>query len=609
MAKTYYNYVQRKVEDQVDWTKIGVDISNMLNDEAKLREETKAEIDKRSQEYGKLIQDSPMGEHKGANEWILDYASQAQEARLLQDRLLKSGALDLRDYNIMRQNIVDDTNSIFSFAEEYNGKYKEVMDRYDNEESAFQEMFEWSLLEGYGNINNTKLYVNPSDYRLYVANLKDGKIDKTSFQPISALKARSMTRINRFDVNGAATKLADSFAGRLRQTLGDGMTISVDDITNKPEYKQVVTNFVNGVLKDTRNAASVLTDYIGVNPETGMSWDMTIDPKVAKDNPNMILVEPDPADPSSGRLAAKLTDKQKEEVRLALEARVKSAVETKYLETESTGAEYRAKRQAGERQQEEAANMLANLYQGDATDVEAASRYFSGRKDLGVRELERTPDGVLVTYNDGSRKEFPFATQDGTRLSIDQWVKSASGLADIADVNTAIEKAGIDRNAQFNEGAAISTEVPEQMPSYSEATIMDTSGEKMKIIKIPDIVQNIVNEVDNSAKALVRIGNEVLTKDNIGIDAEISFEKRGILSANRAIINIPGITPTPIKVPTSFNDENLSLLVKHLFDSAVSGTPVDYNLIKGLFDSEENFKKHNPSVKETTSTEIDFSKF
>ena len=129
MAGTYYKYAERNVESQINWAEVGKNLTDMLSEEAKVREEKKAAIDEATRKFGETLANSPQGEHAGMNQWALDYASDAQEARLIQDRLLRSGQLKLRDYNIMRQNITDGTKGAFDLFKEYQEEYKVKMER------------------------------------------------------------------------------------------------------------------------------------------------------------------------------------------------------------------------------------------------------------------------------------------------------------------------------------------------------------------------------------------------------------------------------------------------------------------------------------------------
>jgi len=45
---TYYKYVERSVDDQINWAEVGKNMSDMLKNEAAAREAKKAEINQAS---------------------------------------------------------------------------------------------------------------------------------------------------------------------------------------------------------------------------------------------------------------------------------------------------------------------------------------------------------------------------------------------------------------------------------------------------------------------------------------------------------------------------------------------------------------------------------
>ncbi len=106
---SYYKYAQRQIDSQINWAEIGKTMSETLKDEALGRERLKVQIDQASRQYGETLSDAPTGDYDAGNTFALDYASNAQEYRLMQDRLLRSGQLNLRDYNIGRQNVIGTT--------------------------------------------------------------------------------------------------------------------------------------------------------------------------------------------------------------------------------------------------------------------------------------------------------------------------------------------------------------------------------------------------------------------------------------------------------------------------------------------------------------------
>ncbi len=85
MAKTFYKYAEREADSYINWGKIGSDISNMLVEQEKIREDKRLALDESSRKFGETLANAPQGENKTLNQWALEYAADAQEARLMQD--------------------------------------------------------------------------------------------------------------------------------------------------------------------------------------------------------------------------------------------------------------------------------------------------------------------------------------------------------------------------------------------------------------------------------------------------------------------------------------------------------------------------------------------
>ena len=60
---TAYKYVEREAENQINWAEVGSNFSNMLNEEARVREEKKSAIDEATREYQKIVANVPVGEN------------------------------------------------------------------------------------------------------------------------------------------------------------------------------------------------------------------------------------------------------------------------------------------------------------------------------------------------------------------------------------------------------------------------------------------------------------------------------------------------------------------------------------------------------------------
>lgn len=334
---TYFGYVERKADSYVNWAKIGEDMTNMLAKENKIREEKKAALDKASTEFGQTLSTAPQGESTTINEWALQYANQAQQARLMQDKLLKSGKLKLNDYLAQRQNLMDGTTQAFGLVKEFQQEYQTKWERLKQNKNQDLEMFLMAEAEGFGNFNQTQLYINPTDGKVNVAYKEKKSIDgkdvyvmssnPNKFTDINSLRNRVKGQFDKFDVAGAMDAFVKSLGQDLRSIevvknkIGKtGLIKDVLDITqrnNLPEdAKGVVTNFekaetksLQAYLANDYNTSSILTNGLDICPQNGEPYTYTWSDEEAKKNPHLILLK----NSSSGMPVPQFTEEQKKD--------------------------------------------------------------------------------------------------------------------------------------------------------------------------------------------------------------------------------------------------------------------------------------------------------
>ena len=90
---SYYKYAERDASNQVNWSEITSNMVKSLKDAEAIRESKRQAINDATAELGTTLSEAPQGEHKGLNEFAMTYANNAQQMRLMQDKLLKSGQL------------------------------------------------------------------------------------------------------------------------------------------------------------------------------------------------------------------------------------------------------------------------------------------------------------------------------------------------------------------------------------------------------------------------------------------------------------------------------------------------------------------------------------
>lgn len=258
MANTYYKYVDREVDSQVNWSEIGKSMTDMLKNEAKEREDKKAALDQATRDELKILADQPTGESESARAMAIKYGDNASQYLRMQDQLLKSGQLKLADYMVTRQNIVDDTDNLFGMLKNYQATYAEKMERYKNDENQAYELEAMERIEGFGNFSQAGAFIDPASGRVSMAmmdkKMVDGKeVYTMSDKPgktasIATVKGLMQGKWNKFNTNGALDAINASIGENIQtiRKIGDikgaGEVMSVNDVLSSVRLEKDINN-------------------------------------------------------------------------------------------------------------------------------------------------------------------------------------------------------------------------------------------------------------------------------------------------------------------------------------------------------------------------------
>ena len=125
---TYYKYAEREANSQINWAEVSKGLTDTITQIDQDRQAKKAAIDDATRKDMLTLADAPKGENTTASEWTIKYANDMMNYRLTIDRLLKSGKMSLRDYQVAAQNSKDATNLVFTISKEYQDQYKVIME-------------------------------------------------------------------------------------------------------------------------------------------------------------------------------------------------------------------------------------------------------------------------------------------------------------------------------------------------------------------------------------------------------------------------------------------------------------------------------------------------
>ena len=452
---SYYGYAEREADSQIDWSAVGKQFVDVLQDEAKIRAEKKQAIDDASREMANTLQNAPTGDNLTMNQFTLDYAADAQALLLQQDRLLKAGILKPKDYAVVRANLNDSTDQLFNLSKEYQSEYADKMARWEGDESSFIEVWEMEQAEGLSNIKNGKALINPNTGVVSVGTWKDGKMDTdpSSYATVNELRNRLKAKTDRFKADEVVATSIDKLGKNqwvdIIEAAGGGklnQVLTNVDATQKEEYAAWEKNAIQSMLPNQRDKASLLIDNL-VNTPGGTKYTLTYDEDEFKNDKTGSVIFMDRSDGGPG--TPKFSKEQEKVIEETMRNKIRQQLDKTVEARVSEKSYYRptavdVATRKGKDDAKKAVTMMNQLYYGDAEQIAAAETYFRG--SLAAQEVRRTNEGVEITTGAGDVITVPFGTGTGDdfqEFSFTEFVQSAGpDLAGNLDITEAVRLSG-----------------------------------------------------------------------------------------------------------------------------------------------------------------------
>lgn len=474
---TYFKYAERNASTDVNWAEIGKNLTDTLAEQNRLREEKKAQIDDESRKYGEILSNAPTGENRDVNEWALKFADDAQQARLLQDRLLKSGQLKLKDYTIMRQNLTDGTKNAFSLIDEYQKEYKDKMERAKNGENQALEEFYMAQAEGLANFKNTNLYINPTNYQISVGKMYQGEdgVSRMSENPndfvtVNDLRNRIKQKFDYFDYDKATTQWVNGLGKySLAVMKAGGWSIITDPLQREkikdPAKKQVVNQLMESMDNELKsyifanpyNGTSLLTEDIGTIDGKAVSF--TFDEAEAKKNKNLVLLKQDPNNPNGPAIPE--FSKEQQDIMLDFmktQAIVKlEHTETYQQKTAQWMPEYMLDRGDKKKVEENAVNTWNSLFlaTNQAERNSAIQALLSMERNInnGLLDIIFNDDDTVTFKYENEKRNKTMSYKD---VNLQQWANMGNEVTGIDNVKeTLIRSGGGDPKAKMKDAEGL----------------------------------------------------------------------------------------------------------------------------------------------------------
>ena len=442
MAKSYYGYVKRDVENETNWAAITKSMTDMLSAEGKRREDKKADIDKASREFGQVLTDAEGSSHQGLSDFWLDGANNIQESRRMQDQLLKSGALKYRDYVSQRQNLTDGSNELIGLVKGFNSKWEAVKNDPNASEFDYANL---ANVQGFADFTNYRTWANPTDGRISlgkrVLNEDTGQYELSKnpndFRQVSSLKNRMQQRAPKFEIDKFTKNIADRMGKYVKaQAIGSASTI--EDVRKRPGYKEQLNNWVDSAMGDEFNAASMGTDAFSLFK---YEHDEKYKDEALADKDGVIYIGLNPLQKGAGMSIPRPTTKQKAAIKEKLIERIESQMP--YIEkaaprvSQADKTTYNNNKKEGNK-----VSALANLQAGKTTEIREASAADIASRNPNISQIIETQGAIytITTGKDGNSIVTSTPRPENTNL----FVTGAAGrFTNVTDLEVARKYSGI----------------------------------------------------------------------------------------------------------------------------------------------------------------------
>ena len=647
---TYYKRAERNADTRINWAQVGADMTDMVREEDRVRQEKKAAIRQEARDFAAYAENPPMGLHQGFNEFTSEYAANTQEYSLMVKNLVESGQMNLREYTNIRANLKQGTEEAFSVSEEYNTQFKAAQERGEiDPETGYptsQEYEQWVLgtVQGFGNYSDHRLYINPVDGKVSLGTLvenEDGtktlSQDTGSFISVNALRNRARSQYDFYNVDNATAGMVDQLGQVIKVIMADGVKTR-EDASEDKDFIDSLDMFVDSQLDIPTNISSILTNTLGTNPDTGNPYSFTDNPQEAAANPDLILSIVNPLQPSSGIPVpafnvdlrellkdAGLTDEEMAEVIANNEGQVKAAGEalkvgvmSKLDKIETPRAEFNNSKDNRENAAEiksaaTSVTRIAHIRSGTQSQFDAALPFVQG--------LDPNVDRIYINPNDPNEVLIDRVDREGNITTLEPFLKGDNDEDFVVGIYTTL---GLDPNlldqALIDSGIKGRTNAKNTFPGAAgtqrnaAAVVIPNFDDPLPSDEsdYPRLVSDVHSDAfgtDKNAKAYSNAELEFFS--TVGVEnAEIKTlnedDLQEYISGSRAIdlndnsatqLFIPGVMTMPIVIPDNNTKVEFEAINRLILTAKRNGTLLTPNDFENVFADFEYYNNKEMSDK------------
>lgn len=264
----------------VDWATVGKDVSETLIQQEQQREKNRVAMDKAVADEIKTLAGTELGKDAQANQWIMNGVGAISGSSLMDQRLLKNGLLNSKDFSRNLANRTQGTELVFQAYNTYNKDYDEIMEKINSGDLSEKTLQARAQVESMFDFANTDIFINPTDSEVNVSKkvLKDGVMvmsdNPDDFMNASELMQGATAQYAKFQANDEAKALADAVGQRVLRDIG-GNTVTeaylkIDSLSvaERKKLDEARKLQIQSVLTDDK-AGSFLVDTLNKTLEPG----------------------------------------------------------------------------------------------------------------------------------------------------------------------------------------------------------------------------------------------------------------------------------------------------------------------------------------------------
>jgi len=416
---TYYKYVERGTEHQIDWSEVGKSISDVLNEKAKA---DKKQVDQGIKDWTTaldVVTKEPLGPNARVNNFSGELSQMLTTNLLELNKAFVNGDASLKDFNTGMATAKQSTTDTYDLIKNINTAKTEV-DK-GIEDGKYQRLMaeEWDYLTQSLNYKTHMPYVDPLTQEIYIGKRKkneDGTYSNSiepgaqSVRTLLGATAYTYNSVQPLEVTQKYSKpLATMKQSWLNASGGVTTQESIKAFKGGEEWRTFEDNFVDAQMGQF-DVSAILTGQLLEKNYRG-TFD---EEEFKKDKTGELFLKRRNVD--NGELELEFKDSQKEEVRDFWKNLLWSQVNDQTTMTRGSGAD-RKLNQATQGYFEDLnniqsasadrANAILSNRVLDVNQFRQAEAKKNNATPVLITDIERTPDAFIIKQKKGSRMLSP----------------------------------------------------------------------------------------------------------------------------------------------------------------------------------------------------------